>query len=141
MLARHKRLLLAIAILLGIALLSWRIFTPERPVDFNTQVKPILNKKCIICHGGVRRQADFSLLFRADALGKTKSGKPAIVPGDPEHSEMIRRLTLKDVEDRMPYQQTPLSSEEIGILREWIKQGAKWGDHWAYVAVDRKSVV
>jgi hypothetical protein len=135
MFLRHKRLLLAVAILLGIGLVSWRIFSPERPIDFNTQVKPIFNKKCITCHGGVRRQADFSLLFRVDALGKTKSGKPAIVPGDPDHSEMIRRLTLHDPEDRMPYKQEPLSAEEIAVLRKWIKQGAKWGDHWAYVPV------
>lgn len=136
MLARHKRLLLVVAILVGIALVSWRIFKPEREVDFNTEVKPILNKKCITCHGGVRRQADFSLLFRVDAInGKTKSGKPAIVPGDPDHSEMIRRLTMHDPEDRMPYKQAPLSGEEIGTLRKWIRQGAKWGDHWAYVPV------
>jgi hypothetical protein len=135
MLARYKRLLLVLAILLGIALLSWRIFSPDRPVDFNTQVKPILNKKCITCHGGVRRQADFSLLFRADALAPAKSGKLAIVPGDADHSEMIRRLTLNDVEDRMPYKQAPLTADEIHVLREWIKQGAHWGDHWAYVAV------
>src|SRR5258708_23843643 len=112
MFARHKRLIITIAVLLGIALLCWRIFSPERPIDFNTQVKPILNKKCIVCHGGVRRQADLSFLFRVDALGKTKSGKPAIVPGDADHSEMIRRLTLHDPEDRMPYKQPALSKEE-----------------------------
>ncbi|GGB01245.1 hypothetical protein GCM10011511_25690 [Puia dinghuensis] len=126
---------MAVAILLSIALVSWRIFSPRRPIDFNTQVKPILNKKCIICHGGVRRQADLSFLFRADALGKTKSGKRAIIPGDPDHSEMLRRLTLTDVEDRMPYKQPPLSKQEIAILRDWIKEGAKWGDHWAYTPV------
>jgi len=135
MLLRRKRLLLVVAILLGIALISWRIFSPQRRIDFNTEVKPIFNKKCIVCHGGVRRQADFSLLFRADALGKTKSGKRAIIPGDPDHSEMIRRLTLHDPEDRMPYKQAPLSKEEIGVLRDWIKQGAQWGDHWAYTPV------
>ncbi|HXB07365.1 MAG TPA: DUF1549 domain-containing protein, partial [Puia sp.] len=135
MLARHKRLFLAVAVLLVIALVSWRLFSPDRPIDFNTQVKPIINKKCITCHGGVRRQADFSLLFRVDALGKTKSGKAAIMPGDPDGSEMIRRLTLHDPEDRMPYKQAPLSKEEIRVLREWIRQGAKWGDHWAYVPV------
>jgi len=104
-------------------------------IDFNTQVKPILNKKCIVCHGGVKRQGDFSLLFRIDALSKAKSGKLAIVPGDPVHSELIRRITLSDPEDRMPYKQAPLSKEEIEVLRDWIKQGAKWGDHWAYVPV------
>ncbi|MBS1946732.1 MAG: DUF1553 domain-containing protein [Bacteroidetes bacterium] len=104
-------------------------------VDFNAQVKPILNKKCITCHGGVRRKAGFSLLFRTDALAKNESGKPAIIPGDPDHSEMIRRLTLRDPEERMPYKQEPLTKDEIEILRRWIKEGAPWGDHWAYVAV------
>jgi hypothetical protein len=132
---RHRRLLIVVAVLLGIALSAWLILSPERPVDFNTQVKPIFNKKCIVCHGGVRRQADFSLLFRADALAKTKSGRPAILPGDPDHSEMIRRLTLKDPEDRMPYKHPPLTGGEITILRNWIKQGAHWGDHWAYIPV------
>jgi hypothetical protein len=111
------------------------VVTRERKVDFNTEVKPILNKKCIVCHGGVKRQADFSLLFRSEALAINKSGKPAIIPGDPAHSEMIRRLTLKDPEERMPYKHEPLSGAEIDILREWIREGAPWGDHWAYVAV------
>jgi hypothetical protein len=83
----------------------------------------------------VRRQADFSLLFRSEALAISKSGKPAIIPGDPEHSEMIRRLTLKDPGERMPYKHEALSGVEIEILRKWIKEGAPWGDHWAYVAV------
>lgn len=109
--------------------------TISHPVDYITQVKPILNKNCITCHGGVKRLSNFSLLFRAEALAKNKSGKPAIIPGDPDHSEMIRRLTLKDPEERMPYKHDPLSASDIDILRRWIKQGAKWGDHWAYIAV------
>jgi Protein of unknown function (DUF1553)/Protein of unknown function (DUF1549)/Planctomycete cytochrome C len=119
-------------------LVSAIIFTlgfHQQSIDFNTQVKPILNKKCITCHGGVRRKANFSLLFRADALAKTESGKLAIVPGDPDKSEMIRRLTLKDPEDRMPFKHDPLPANEIDILKRWIKEGAQWGDHWAYVPV------
>jgi uncharacterized protein DUF1553/uncharacterized protein DUF1549/cytochrome c len=104
-------------------------------VDFNTQVKPIFNKKCITCHGGVRRKAGFSLLFRSEALMKSESGKFAIIPGDPDHSEMIRRLTLKDPEERMPFKHDALSKDEINILKRWIKEGAQWGNHWAYVAV------
>ncbi len=116
-------------------ILFFILSTHSHPVDFNAEVKPIFNKKCITCHGGVRRKADFSLLFRSEALGKTESGKPAIVPGHPEKSEMIRRISLKDPEDRMPYKHEPLTPEEIDILKRWIKEGAKWGDHWAYVPV------
>ncbi|HEY8969374.1 MAG TPA: DUF1549 domain-containing protein, partial [Puia sp.] len=131
----RRLLIISASAVILIAILSWLLFFHEHPVDFNTQVKPILNKKCIVCHGGVKRQGDFSLLFRTDALSKAKSGKLPIIPGDPDHSEMIRRITLDDPEDRMPYKQPPLTKEEIAILRDWIKQGAKWGDHWAYVAV------
>ncbi len=114
-------------------LLSAACDKAPKTIDFNTQVKPIINKNCITCHGGVKRNADFSLLFRQDALDTTESGKPAILPGDPEHSELIRRLTLIDPEEKMPFKKTPLSDQEISLLRQWIKEGAKWGDHWAYV--------
>jgi len=127
--------LLVMAVLISVSLVF--IFsTGSQAIDFNSQVKPIFNKKCILCHGGVRRKANFSLLFRADALNtKTESGKTAIVPGDPDHSEMIRRLTLKDPEERMPYKHDHLTDDEISILKRWIKEGAAWGDHWAYVPV------
>ena len=112
------------------------LFTINRKtVDFTTEVKPIINKNCITCHGGVRQKAGFSLLFRDEALAKTKSGKFAIIPGDPDHSELIRRITLSDPEDRMPYKHDPLNPADIDILRRWIKEGAPWGKHWAYVPV------
>jgi len=109
-------------------------------VDFNTQVKPILNKRCITCHGGVKRESDFSLLFRKDALSRPKSGKLAIVPGDADHSELMRRISSNDPEERMPYKKDPLSQNEIEILREWIEQGAVWGDHWAYTKVTEQKL-
>ena len=114
----------------GIFFLQKQFADPE--VDYSSEIKPLLNRKCISCHGGVKKQGGFSLLFREEALAKTKSGKYAIVPGDPQNSEMIRRLTLDDPEERMPYQHPPLNAEEISLLKRWIAQGAKWGEHWAY---------
>ncbi len=131
---KNKKILLVSLFLVAAATLF--IFsTPHNSVDFNTQVKPIFNKKCISCHGGVKRQSGFSLLFRNEALEKAESGKYAIIPGDPEHSEMIRRISLDDPEERMPYKHAPLSPDEISLLRDWVKQGAVWGNHWAYVPV------
>jgi len=112
---------------------SWNWHASD-PVDFNADIRPILNTKCISCHGGVKESAGFSLFSREDALRKTDSGKPAIIPGDPDDSEFIRRLTTEDVEERMPYHGQPLSAEEIAKLKEWIKEGANWSEHWAYVA-------
>jgi len=130
----NKKLL----VILGLACTTASIYycTPgSQKVDFSADVKPILNKKCISCHGGVKKQGGFSVLFREEALAATKSGHPAIIPGDPDGSEMIKRLTSKDPEERMPYKHEPLSGDEISILKKWIKQGAQWGDHWAYLPV------
>lgn len=124
-----------VTILIIVTASSFVYLTHHSHVDFTTEVKPIINKSCISCHGGVRQKGGFSLLFREEALAKTESGKYAIVPGDPENSEMIRRLTLKDPEERMPYKHDPLSKEEIDILTRWVKEGAPWGNHWAYVPV------
>ena len=130
-LIRRKFFWIVAVLVLLIGLIVVR--THEHTIDFSTEVKPIINRNCITCHGGVRAKGGFSLLFREDALAKTASGKRAIVPGDPGSSEMIRRLTLKDPEDRMPYRHAPLNQEEIDLLTHWVKQGAKWGEHWAYI--------
>ena len=120
-------------LLLLMAAGAW--YCTETPVEYNTDIKPLLNKKCITCHGGVKKQGGFSLLFEEEALATTKSGKKGIVPYHPEQSEMIRRLSLSDPEERMPYQHEPLTKDEIKLLTRWIKQGARWGKHWAYVPV------
>jgi hypothetical protein len=134
----HKIFSISVILLAVVCLFVYS--TNKDQVDFSSQIKPIINKKCITCHGGVKNQAGFSLLFREEALVKTKSGKIAIVPGDADKSEMIRRLTLDDPEERMPYQHAPLSKDEIKLLTRWINQGAKWGEHWAYVPVKKQEI-
>jgi mono/diheme cytochrome c family protein len=130
----NKRLLTVITVIAALILLSaWMIHASTDKVDFTTQVKPIINQHCISCHGGVRQKGGFSLLFRDEALAKTKDSIYAIIPGDPDHSELMRRITLNDPEDRMPYKHDPLSKDEIDIFRRWIKEGAPWGDNWSYV--------
>lgn len=108
-----------------------------KKVDYSTEVKPILNKHCISCHGGVKQSGGFSVLFREEALGVTKSGKPAIIPGNADASEFIRRLHTNDPKERMPLKAAPLSKAEIDILTRWVEQGAQWGEHWAYVPPDK----
>jgi hypothetical protein len=134
-----KKILYLITIT-AISVVAVWYFLPDSKIDYNTQVKPILNKKCIACHGGVKREAEFSLLFRQEALAKAESGKYAIVPGDAAHSELVKRITATDPQERMPYKKDPLTKEEIDILTQWIEEGAAWGDHWAYVAVKEQTV-
>jgi hypothetical protein len=132
-LIKKKYWLVPLMLAVGVFSYSW-IFR-SGTVDYNTEVKPLLNKRCITCHGGVRRKGGFSLMFRDDALAKTESGKPAIIPGDPDHSDFMRRLTTHDPEDRMPYHDKPLDEKEIETLRKWISEGANYGTHWAYAPV------
>jgi hypothetical protein len=110
-------------------------------VDFNDEVKPILNKHCMACHGGVKKAGGVSFLFEEDMYEPAKSGKPPVVAGDADESEMMRRILLPEGhEDKMPKEGPPLKEEDIETLKKWIDQGAKWGNHWAYNRVERPKV-
>jgi Protein of unknown function (DUF1553)/Protein of unknown function (DUF1549)/Planctomycete cytochrome C len=124
----------------GLLTLIWYTVLRVSKVDFITEIKPILNKKCMKCHGGVKETAGYNLLTRELALRPGVSGKTPIVPGDPDASEMMRRFSCLNVEERMPYKNEPLTSSEISLFRNWIKQGANWGDHWAYLPVKKPKI-
>jgi Protein of unknown function (DUF1553)/Protein of unknown function (DUF1549)/Planctomycete cytochrome C len=111
-------------------LFSW---LSSKPLDFSHDIRPILNQNCASCHGGVRQKSGVSFIFREEALGVGKSGRRTIVPGDPDASELIARITSKDPDVRMPYHAAPLPPEQIALLRRWIKEGANWSDYWAFV--------
>ena len=114
--------------------------TPQDEIEFSRDIRPILNQNCVACHGGVRQKNGVSFIFREEALGKGKSGRPTIVPGDPDASEFMARITTTDPEARMPYHGPPLPPQQISLLRRWIKQGAKWQDYWAFVPPTPKSL-
>lgn len=105
-------------------------------VDFARDIRPILNANCTACHGGVKEAGNVSFIYRELALGKGDSGKSVIVPGNPDASEMVVRMESKDPDDVMPKPEhgPPLAKEEIETIRQWIKEGAKWGEHWSFVA-------
>ncbi len=127
-------------LLVALSATLWPLLQPAPAVDFSADIKPIFNKHCIVCHGGVKKNSGFSLLFQEDALGDTESGKRAIIPGDASGSELIRRIRENDPELRMPYKKPALTKQEIGLLTRWIDQGAKWGKHWAYTLPGKVTV-
>ena len=110
--------------------------TAETEIQFNRDVRPILSDKCFHCHGPdkSKRKADLRLDHKETALGKSDSGKIAIVPGKPDASEVVARITTANEEDLMPPVKSGrvLSQKEIQTLTQWIKQGAKWETHWAF---------
>ena len=105
-------------------------------VDFSKDVQPILNKHCIACHGGVKEAGEVSFMFRDQVLGKGKSGKTVGVPGKPEASELIARVITDDPDDLMPKPEhgPRLSDADVKTLRDWIAEGAEWGEHWSFTA-------
>jgi mono/diheme cytochrome c family protein len=62
-------------------------------VDFSRDIRPIFNQNCVSCHGGVRQKNGVSFIFRDEALGKGKSGRQTIVPGEPDASELVSRAS------------------------------------------------
>jgi hypothetical protein len=111
---------------------------PAAPrIDFNRDIRPILSNKCFACHGpdDGKREAGLRLDDARIATGELESGVIAIVPDDPDASELIRRVTSSDEAERMPPVDfgKPLSKSEMATLRRWIDEGAKFAAHWSYV--------
>jgi cytochrome c553 len=107
---------------------------PLGGVDFQRDVQGVLAANCLPCHGrdGSTRQADLRLDQREFALLDRRSGA-AIVPGDPDASRLMARITMANPDDRMPpIGHAPLHPDEIEVLRQWIAQGATWSPHWAW---------
>lgn len=101
-------------------------------IEFNRDIRPILSDQCIACHGpdSAARAAGLRLDQREVAV---ESG--AIVPGDPDASEMMRRILSHDEYERMPPPELKKSvtKEQIALLQEWIRQGAEYQPHWSYI--------
>ena len=106
-----------------------------RKVDFNRDIRSILSNRCFTCHGpdDTERQADLRLDNHAGATASL-GDYAAIVPGRPEASELLKRVSNSDPDLIMPPagKGDPLSKEEIESLRLWIKQGAGYARHWSY---------
>lgn len=110
-------------------------------VDFQRDVMPLLSGRCFTCHGPDEetREGGLRLDLPESATTESDSGEIAIVPGDIEASEMLRRISSSDLAERMPpaHSGKTLSATEIEILTRWVDQGAKYEKHWAYVPVTR----
>jgi len=107
-------------------------------VKFNRDIRPILSENCFFCHGQdpEHRGGDLRLDIREEAIATRKDSPPAIIPGDPEASELIKRLITTDPDLSMPPADAHLDGlkkEQIQILRQWIKSGAEYEPHWSFV--------
>src|SRR5713226_4323838 len=103
-------------------------------IGFNHDIRPILADNCFKCHGFDRnaRQAELRLDIREDALTPRDDMTP-IVPGDPGRSEVFRRITSANADERMPPADSnrSLTTEQIELIRRWIEHGAEYQPHWS----------
>jgi hypothetical protein len=103
-------------------------------VDFSRDILPILSDKCYHCHGPDARARKGNLRFDTkEGAFRLRKGKSVIVPGNRGASELVRRITAEDAEERMPPPESnrTLTPKQIELLTRWVDEGAKWGRHWA----------
>jgi mono/diheme cytochrome c family protein len=121
--------------------------TPTAPVDFARDIKPVLEARCVSCHGPAKQRGGFRLDRKSDALKGGDSG-PAIRPGKSNNSPLLQRISSVVKSERMPPTGERLSNAQVAVLRAWIDQGALWPDsmtaeeqtHWAFLPVVRPAV-
>lgn len=124
-------------------------FFSEETVDYQKQVRHVLQDRCISCHGALRQEGGLRLDTAAAAIKGGDSGA-AIQPGKAAESAMLDRIAAKDLSVRMPPEGEPLKPEEISAIRLWIEQGANAPadevpesdprEHWAFRTPVRPTV-
>jgi Protein of unknown function (DUF1553)/Protein of unknown function (DUF1549)/Planctomycete cytochrome C len=114
---------------IGLGLLApprpFAVHASEGKVDFARDVEPLLKRACLTCHSETLPQAGLTLSSRAGALKGGVSG-PALVPGDPAQSLLIKRVTGAFDLPRMPMGLAPLTDAEVSVLEQWVTEGAEW---------------
>jgi hypothetical protein len=117
--------------------------TTASQLEYNRDVRPILSENCFACHGAdsAARKAGLRLDHFEDAIAPRKDSQPAITPGKPEASELIRRINAAD-DDIMPPVKThkTLAPEQKETLKAWIAEGAKYQPHWSLIAPVRSGI-
>ncbi|NQV22969.1 MAG: DUF1553 domain-containing protein [Rhodopirellula sp.] len=118
--------------------------TAAGEIDFNRDIRPIISDNCFACHGFDQsaRKGDLRLDQR-EAATEDRGGYAVIVPGRPDESALIERVTSTDRDTVMPplnSHREPLDQKSIETLKEWIRQGAPWGEHWAFLKPKRAFV-
>ncbi|MEC9092110.1 MAG: PSD1 and planctomycete cytochrome C domain-containing protein [Planctomycetota bacterium] len=113
----------------------------EDRVQFNRDVLPILSDRCFHCHGPdeSKRESDLNLLRRESAI-EDRGGYQVVKPNRSTESDIIRRIANDDEDLIMPPPNSgrkSLTKEEVQILKDWIDQGAVWGQHWAFEKIAR----
>ena len=119
---------------------GWAEAQSGGPIDFGRQVQPILAKKCYACHGPDKAEGGLRFDQKDSVFQPLESKRQAVVAKDQASSELLRRITATNEDERMPPEGAPLTEEQVDLLRRWIEQGAPWQDHWAFAPLQPATV-
>ncbi len=137
--ATPRRLLLAVATIAVTVFLPAIGSAQGERLQYNEDIRPILNEHCFSCHGpdSASRQADLRLDQREPAIEMK-----AIVPAKPDESEIIRRILSGDPDELMPPPKSkkPLSDAQKELLKRWVAEGAEYQPHWSFIPPTRPKV-
>ncbi|MBE7540700.1 MAG: DUF1553 domain-containing protein [Opitutaceae bacterium] len=106
------------------------------PLQFNRDIRPILSENCFQCHGQDRAHREAKLrLDEFESATQDRDGFFAIIPGNPDESEMIVRILSDDESERMPPKESNkhVSPAQLALLKQWISEGAAYERHWAFI--------
>jgi hypothetical protein len=116
-----------------------------REVTFNAHIRPIFSNTCFACHGfdAKKREAGLRLDTPEGAYAKLKdSDERAIVPGKPDESAIMKRIVSTDPEEIMPPPDfhKEITPQQGSLIRDWIQQGAKYEEHWAFTPIVKPAI-
>ncbi len=110
--------------------------------DFSREVRPLLDTHCVKCHGPEKQKGGLRFDTKEGAFKPGESGEKAIVPGHASASRLIKLVSSKDDDERMPTKGEPLSAAQIDLLKRWIDAGAAWPEALAQTgAVARSEMI
>ena len=132
----YMRIVASAALLLACSPLS-----AAKPVDFVSEIRPILSDKCYTCHGPDEATRLGPLRFDVEEDAKKDlGGRFAIAPGDTSRSTLVARITATDARKMPPaHSGKSLTATEVNLLTTWVEQGAEWSGHWAFDPPKRQS--
>jgi len=116
---------------------GFRLPAAEDALSFNHQIRPLLSDRCFTCHGPDEnaRKGKLRLDLETSSRKPLDDGWQAVKPGDPEMSEVVRRIFSTDADEVMPPPDSnlKLSAEEKALIKRWISQGAEYQGHWSFI--------
>jgi len=109
--------------------------------NYNRDIRPILSDNCFHCHGpdNATREKGLRLDTQEGLFSVTEDGDPVITTGKPMESALFLRMIEKDIDMRMPPQDSHkhLTDEQIDLFKQWIVAGAQWEKHWSFTKIKK----